>query len=97
MLSGPLKTLQKNIKNNRKEGPRRTIYLTGLELLAKDKGVRELRQNIELIATQNTWYRINKDIEKINTYNKELEPHGFIRDIERSINSFDTFRLRNNK
>ena len=97
MVSGPLKTFQKNIKNNRHEGPRKNIYLTGLELLGKDKGIRELRQNIELIAKQNTWYRINKDIEKINSYNKELEPHGFIKDIEGSINSFDTFRLKNNK
>jgi len=94
MISGPLRTFQKNIKNNRHKGPRKNIYLTGLELLAKDKGIRELRQNIELIAKTNTWYGINKDIEKINNYTKELEPHGFIRDIERSINSFDTFRLK---
>jgi hypothetical protein len=94
LLSGPLKTMQKNIKNNRKKGPRKIIYLTGLELLAKDKGVRELRQNIELIAKTSTWYGINKDIEEINNYSKELEPHGFIKDIERSINLFEAFRLK---
>jgi len=93
ILSNPLRILQRAIKNNRGIKPKQAIYLTGLEILCKDKGIRELRQTIEIISKTKAWYNISNDIVKINSYKKDLEPHGFIKDIEGSINKFNAFRL----
>ena len=97
MLSNPLRILQRAIKNNRKLKPKQAIYLTGLEILCKDKGVRELRQTVEIIASRNAWYNLSRDIIKINDYKKDLEPHGFVKDIEDAIKKFDAFRLSTHK
>ena len=70
MLSNPLRILQRTIKNDRKIKPKQAIYLTGLEILCKDKGVRELRQTIEIICKRNAWYSLSRDIAKINDYKK---------------------------
>jgi len=93
MLSNPLRILQRAIKNDRKLKPKQAVYLTGLEILCKDRGVRELRQTIEIIATRNAWYNLSRDIARINDYKKDLEPHGFVKDIENAIEKFDAFRL----
>ncbi len=97
MLSNPLRILQRTIKNNRKIKPKQVIYLTGLEILCKDKGIRELRQTIEIISKPKTWYNLSKDISKINSYKKDLEPHGFIRNIEEGIEEFEAFKLSTHK
>lgn len=97
MLSNPLRILQRTIKNDRKIKPKQAIYLTGLEILCKDKGVRELRQTIEIICKRNAWYSLSRDIAKINDYKKDLEPHGFVKDIEGTIKKFDAFRLSTHK
>jgi len=93
MLSNPLRVLHRTIKNDRKVKPKQAIYLTGLEILCKDIGIRELRQTIEIISKPKTWYNLSKDISKINSYKKVLEPHGFIRNIEESIKEFEAFKL----
>ncbi len=97
MLSNPLRILHRTIKNDRKIKPKQAIYLTGLEILCKDKGIRELRQTIEIISKPKTWYNLNKDISKINSYKMDLEPHGFIRNIEESIKEFKAFKLSAHK
>lgn len=93
ITNSPLRILQRTIKNNRKTKAKQIIYLTGLEILCKDRGIRELRKNIGLISKPKTWHNISKDIAKINGYSETLKPHGFIRDIESQLDEFKPFRL----
>ena len=93
-MSNPLRILQRAIKNNQRIRPKQAIYITGLEILCKDKGIRELRQTIDLIAKSKTWNRITKDIAKINAYDKDLNPHGFVKNIEKSLGTFESFRIK---
>lgn len=94
IIKSPLRMMQRAIKNNRKQKAKQIIYLTGLEVLCKEKGVRELKKNVALISKPCSWRNISKDIAKINGYNKELEPHGFIRDIEQQIEDFKPYKIK---
>ncbi len=94
MTNSPLRIMQRAIKNNRKQKAKQIIYLTGLEILCKEKGIRELRKNVALISKSCSWRNISKDIAKINSYKEEPNPHGFIKDIEKQIEEFKPYKFR---
>lgn len=88
-------TLRKifQVKENIK--PKQAIYLTGLNILAKeDKGMTELRSIIEKKGHYKTWSRIAKDFREIS---KELSPNlvrNWVKQIEKELENYKTLRIK---
>ena len=58
------------------------------------QGYWELRQTIEFLSKTRAWGNISKDIGKINAYGKTLNPHGFIKDIEKGLEKFEALDMK---
>ncbi len=76
--------------------PKESIYLVGLDMLAKsDDGIRELRGYIERMGSGRTWQRISKDMKKINKAQNPLHCHGWIKQAEKQIRAYKPIRINN--
>lgn len=72
--------------------PRQAIYRTGLQLLAKELGVRELRKLLEDLAGLRTWQRISKDLRELSEQARGEALHEYVRDIEECLSRFEAYR-----
>lgn len=80
---------QSNIK------PKQAIYLTGLQLLPKEIGARELRKLLEEQAVPRTWQRISKDLRDLSAQARDTALCEYIRDIEECLSRFEPYRRSN--
>lgn len=96
MDNKPVSLLKEIQKQSPDVNAKQAIYLIGLNLLCKDRGIREFRSLIEQKYSKKTWTRIVKDIHSLNTYSDNSKIHGFIKDIDEGINKFETLRINKN-
>lgn len=73
--------------------PQRAIYLIGLFLISKEKGIRELRQTLAQHASDRTWYRIQNDLQELNSLATTNQIYSFISDIQTQLDSFKPYKL----
>ncbi len=92
IATNPLAILRDVVKSNRGIKPKQAIYLTGLNLVAKDIGLRELRRAIETISSGKTWERITTDFKLLNKQVTVKNTHGFVRAIKQAINEMDSYK-----
>jgi hypothetical protein len=92
ITTNPLAILRDIAKNNRGIKPKQAIYLTGLNLLAKDMGLRELRRVIEVMSSGKTWERTVKDFGLLNKQVTAKNTHGFVQSIKQSIAEMGCYR-----
>lgn len=69
------------------------LYLVGLNLVCKDKGIRELRSLVEKHHSDRTWYRIKKDFKKLSQATEEIDLYGFVTDIEQNLSEFQSLKM----
>lgn len=91
MVSNPLSIL-KSITKNPKIKAKEAIYLTGLKLLAKDEGIRPIRQVIERRNGIRAWQRVSEGLNKLNQIKQPLTG-SHIKDIVDSLEKFETYRF----
>lgn len=72
--------------------PKQAIYLTGLMLLSKEVGARELRKFLEDSAGARTWQRISKDLQGLSVQARDSSLHEYVRDIEECLSRFEAYR-----
>lgn len=73
--------------------PKQAIYLTGLFILSKEKGIRELRQIVTKNSSDRTWYRISNDIKVLNQLAPKVQIHGYIQTINDQLTNFKSYKL----
>lgn len=89
LSNNPKQLLRKLIQNYPTIKPKEAVYLVGLDQLCKDEdGIRELRGKLEKQATSRTWYRITKDMRKLNLIQTPIHCHNWIGQIEGQIKAF---------
>jgi hypothetical protein len=94
LASGPKQILKNLRKNYPGIKPKEAAYLVGLDGLCKDAdGIRELRGIIEKQATRRTWYRIAKDMKKLNAIQNPAHCHGWIRQVKDQIDDFQPLKI----
>lgn len=94
LSSNPKQILKSLIKNYPDIKPKEAVYLVGLDQLCKDEdGIRELRGKIERQATRRTWYRIAKDMKKLNAIQNPAFCHGWIRQVRDQMEAFQPLKV----
>jgi hypothetical protein len=92
IATNPLAILRDISKTNRGIKPKQAIYLTGLNLLAKDVGLRELRRAIEVMGSGKTWERTVRDFKLLNQQVTAKNTHGFVKSIKENIAEMGAYR-----
>lgn len=77
--------------------PKQAIYLTGLSLLVRETGARELRRLLEDYAGPRTWQRVSKDIRGLSEQARNAALHEYVRDIEECLSRFEAYRREKTK
>jgi N-methylhydantoinase B/oxoprolinase/acetone carboxylase alpha subunit len=80
------------IPNGNGKYPKQAMYLTGLQLLAKEMGVRDLRKLLEEQGEARTWQRVSKDLKELSVQARQTALCEFIRDIEECLSRFEPYR-----
>lgn len=75
--------------------PKQAIYFTGLQLLAKEIGARELRKLLEVQSVPRTWQRISKDLRDLSAQARDTRLCEYIRNIEECLNRFEPYSRSN--
>lgn len=89
LSNNPKQILKKLIQGYPAIKPKEAVYLVGLDQLCKDEdGIRELRGKLEKQATSRTWYRMTKDMRKLNLVQNPASCHGWISQTEAQIKAF---------
>lgn len=89
--TNPKKTLEAVFKNNPKIKPKQAVYLVGLRELSK-QGIRDTRAIIERHSTGRTWARIAEDLPFLDLISNKSY-HGWVKQINDSLQSFEPFRF----
>lgn len=72
--------------------PKQAIYLTGLNLISKEFGMRQLRQMVEAMGCKKNWERIRKDCRLFKPETVPKLPNDFVKIIKDAIQSMDCYR-----
>ena len=94
MNNNPLNLLKDVKTKDPNIGIKEAVYMTGLNLLCKDEGMRELRSFIETNYSSKAWDRTAKLIKDLNVKFSNKKPHGFITDIANAIKLFEPMRIK---
>jgi len=96
MSNKPLKVLSLVLRKYPYLKLMKAIFLTGLFLLCKDdEGMRGLRQTVERYKTKSSWTAIKRVLGGFRGLIATQEAHGFVKDIEKSLNEFRPYRVKN--
>jgi len=89
LTNNPKQILKKLIQSYPAIKPKEAVYLVGLDQLCKDEdGIRELRGKLEKQATSRTWYRMTKDMRKLNLVQTPTNCHNWISQVAEQIKDF---------
>ena len=89
--------LLKQILSTRKNiSVKQAVYLLGLNIICRERGVREFRQIIESTFTSRTWQRISQDIEKMNPDQTKSFDQEYLSIITKQLNNMTPFQLPHN-
>lgn len=90
-LNNP-QTIIKKIAKKKKIKPKEVIYLTGLYLVSKDMGIRNLRSLLSTIGSQRNWYRLAEDMKKLKLTNYQYD---WVKEINDTIERFEPIKVTN--
>jgi len=92
--NNPQTILNLILKRNPKIGIKKAIYQTGFLTLCKDdEGMRGFRNIAQLYKPKTNWTNLKKWLTNYQTELNAIPLHGFIKDIEESLDNFEAFRL----
>jgi len=92
--NNPQKILQMILMNYPRTNIRTAIMLVGLNLLCKDdEGIRGFRSIAKNYKPKTNWITLKRYLDKFNNSIFENPAHGFIKDIQRSLNNFNPYKL----
>ncbi|NQV13034.1 MAG: hypothetical protein HQ530_01890 [Parcubacteria group bacterium] len=92
--SSPKQTFEKIRKYYLSIKPKEIVYLVGLQQLCQDgNGIRDLRNLVEKKASTRTWYRFSDDMKKLNDMQKISGCHGWVNQIKKQLNDFDSLKV----
>lgn len=92
--NNPQTILNLILKRNPKIGIKKAIYQTGfLGLCKDDEGMRGFRSIAELYKPKTNWANLKRWLTNYQTELNVIPFHGFIKDIEESLDNFEAFRL----
>lgn len=94
-ISSPLRIFEA-ILTNQPAKPRQAAYLTGLILLCREKGIRELRQTLKRHKATSYWSKALRDLKAVDIPLLKRHPHGFIKNIEEALETFIPYQLVQN-
>lgn len=94
-INSPQKILQSIFMAYPKTKPRTAIFLMGLLLLCKDDaGIRGLRKILEAFRPKSSWQALKKYLDSFENKIFATPLHGFIKDIEKSLDDLTPFKLK---
>lgn len=77
--------------------PKQVIYFLGLFTLAKDEnGMRQLRTIVSKRSGDRTWYRIVKDMQKVNELITKNNQRDWVRQIDENLEEYKPYKIKNN-
>ena len=92
--NNPQTILNLILKRNPKIGIKKAIYQTGFLILCRDdEGMRGFRNIAQLYKPKINWTNLKKWLTNYQTELNAIPLHGFIKDIEESLDNFEAFRL----
>jgi hypothetical protein len=95
--NNPQKVLQMILMAYPKTNIRTAVMLVGLNLLCKDdEGIRGFRSVAKNYKPKTNWIALKRYLDKFNDSIFGSPAHGFIKDIQRSLNSFNSYKLEGN-
>ena len=95
--SSPKQTFEKIRKHYLSIKPKEIVYLVGLQQLCQDgNGIRDLRNLVEKKASTRTWYRLTKDMKKLNDVQEISECHKWVDQIQKQLHDFKSLRVKDN-
>jgi hypothetical protein len=78
--------------------PKQAIYLLGLFLLAKDEnGMRQLRAILSKRSSDETWYRIAKDMRISSELITKNKVRDWVLQIDRVLENYKAYKINNDK
>ena len=96
--NNPQKALHLILQKYPKTKPKTAVLLVGLNLLCKDdEGIRGLRSILQNYSPKSGWTPLKNYLKKFEDNIFKQPQHGFIKDIEKAITEFESFKLKNNQ
>jgi hypothetical protein len=93
--NNPQKILQMILAKYPRTKTKTAVLLVGLNLLCKDDdGFSGFRKIIKGYKNRNDWYNLKRYLEKLSNGFFAEPIHGYIYDIERSINEFSAYKIK---
>lgn len=80
------------VGQNAKIKPKQALYLTGLNLVSKEFGLRQLRSMIEAMGHKKNWERIRKDCKLFKPEAVPKLPNDFVKIIKDTIAAMDCYK-----
>ncbi len=94
-LSTSPKQLLKRLLKQKNLKPKEAVYLVGLAELCRDEGgVRDLRRLLKVGLSQRGWYRMANSLKSLNAVTTSKTLHGWVKQIDSSISTFHSLRLK---
>jgi len=88
--------LQKLLLADNKMKPKQAIYLIGLYTLAKDEnGLRQLRTMVSKQSHDRTWYRIVKDMQKVDESVSRNKLRDWVTQIDKGLEDYKPYKIKN--
>ena len=91
--NNPQKILEMILIRYPKINIRKAITLIGLNLLCKDDGIRSFRAIAKNYKPKTNWATLRRYLNKFNDNIFENPAHGFIKDIQRSLDNFNSYKI----
>jgi len=92
--NNPQKILNLILKRNLKIGIKKAIYQAGFLTLCKDdEGMRGFRNIVQLHKPKTNWTNLKKWLTDYQIELNAIPLHGFIKDIQRSLNDFNSYKF----
>ena len=94
LANKPKQMLKNLIQAYPKIKPKEIVHLIGLDVLAKDEdGIRELRGYLEKQGSERTWYRMTKNMQKLNKAQNPLYCHTWVKQAENQIKNYKPLKI----
>lgn len=93
MSSGPQQIFREIVENAPGITTKEAIYLLGLKVLCRDTGgIRQFRRLLEEYFSDRTWYRLAKNLKRLNSFSRIENTHGWYRQIQEDLRSFKSVK-----
>lgn len=91
--NNPLSILRRTLHHDSNISIRQAVKAVGWHLLAKDGGIRKLREVIGKYRPKTEWHSLKKDMKIYESPPFPINTHGFVKDIKRELSTFEPYKL----